>query len=103
MTPDDVSRPESLLVFSEILRNWSGPIFSAALASHILARLLLAKPLELYKWHERSDKLKLRMQQTSEETFRKIVPAWQLVNDMVVVLYFSYIMAIGESIPTSLV
>ena len=57
--------------------------------SHV--RLLLAKPLELDKWHERSDKLKLRMQQTSEETFRKIVPAWQLVNDMVGLMLWHYI------------
>ena len=104
------------------MRDWSTlgtAVFSATLASHVMARFVFGasiyeslgfeKPREDTKnpAEEPLDanteaQVKAGMRKASEETFRKIVPAWQLVNDIVVMAWYSWVLVSGQAIPSYL-
>lgn len=87
-------------------------VFSSTLASHLMTRLVFGDSIWETMRFENDDgatmkvnmvnDVKAGMRLASEETFRKIVPAWQWVNDLVVVLYFCWSLASGLPIPTYL-
>lgn len=83
-------------------------VFSSTLASHLMTRLVFGDSIwETMRFEKNDDgsspttkvNVKAGMRLASEETFRKIVPAWQWVNDLVVVLYFCWSLASGLPIP----